>query len=137
MPAADCGVKSAIRVNETIRCKECGHRVMYKPRTHRSELHLSATRRSKTDDRVVVGGSTAIRETKMQDSADHIYRSNSKLVSHILLPQFGLFQVLQTCTVSSYPYTSHLAIWKSTCKMAYRWHTVIRVQTRSTSDTPL
>jgi DNA-directed RNA polymerase I, II, and III subunit RPABC4 len=34
---SDCGAKSSMRVTEAVRCKECGHRVMYKPRTHRSE----------------------------------------------------------------------------------------------------
>ena len=34
----DCGAKTQMKVSETIRCKECGHRVLYKPRTHRSEL---------------------------------------------------------------------------------------------------
>ncbi|ORY21461.1 DNA directed RNA polymerase [Naematelia encephala] len=31
----DCGAKTALKANEAIRCKECGHRVLYKPRTHR------------------------------------------------------------------------------------------------------
>ena len=34
----DCGAKTPVKPSETIRCKECGHRVMYKPRTHRSEF---------------------------------------------------------------------------------------------------
>jgi len=34
----DCGAKSSMRTSEAVRCKECGHRVMYKPRTHRSEF---------------------------------------------------------------------------------------------------
>jgi DNA-directed RNA polymerase subunit RPC12/RpoP len=33
----DCGAKTPMRQGEQIRCKECGHRVLYKPRTHRSE----------------------------------------------------------------------------------------------------
>ncbi|KAK1926615.1 DNA-directed RNA polymerases I [Papiliotrema laurentii] len=31
----DCGVSSVLSLNDPVRCKECGHRVMYKPRTHR------------------------------------------------------------------------------------------------------
>jgi len=38
----DCGAKSSMRVTEAVRCKECGHRVMYKPRTHRSECCCAA-----------------------------------------------------------------------------------------------
>lgn len=34
---ADCGAKTPMKGTEQIRCKECGHRVMYKPRTHKSE----------------------------------------------------------------------------------------------------
>ncbi|KLT41567.1 hypothetical protein CC85DRAFT_286341 [Cutaneotrichosporon oleaginosum] len=33
----DCGHKTSIKMGELIRCRECGHRVMYKPRTHKSE----------------------------------------------------------------------------------------------------
>ncbi|GHJ87687.1 hypothetical protein NliqN6_4089 [Naganishia liquefaciens] len=33
---ADCNGENEIRQNEPIRCKECGHRIMYKPRTTRS-----------------------------------------------------------------------------------------------------
>lgn len=29
-----------MKTTESIRCKECGHRVMYKPRTHRSEYYF-------------------------------------------------------------------------------------------------
>lgn len=36
--AADCGAQTAMQPSEFIRCKECGHRVMYKPRTTRSRL---------------------------------------------------------------------------------------------------
>ncbi|TEB35504.1 hypothetical protein FA13DRAFT_1788134 [Coprinellus micaceus] len=32
---ADCGQKNEIRSREPIRCKECGHRIMYKKRTSR------------------------------------------------------------------------------------------------------
>lgn len=39
---SDCGAKSSMRVTEAVRCKECGHRVMYKPRTHRSECCCAA-----------------------------------------------------------------------------------------------
>lgn len=34
---SDCGAKTQIKMGELIRCRECGHRVMYKPRTHKSE----------------------------------------------------------------------------------------------------
>ncbi|KIL68134.1 hypothetical protein M378DRAFT_158660 [Amanita muscaria Koide BX008] len=33
---ADCGAKNEIKRNEPIRCRECGHRIMYKKRTTRS-----------------------------------------------------------------------------------------------------
>ncbi|KAI0829452.1 DNA directed RNA polymerase [Trametes gibbosa] len=32
---ADCGAKNEIRSREPIRCRECGHRIMYKKRTDR------------------------------------------------------------------------------------------------------
>ncbi|KAF9649632.1 hypothetical protein BDM02DRAFT_3113465 [Thelephora ganbajun] len=32
---ADCGAKNEIRPREPIRCRECGHRIMYKKRTKR------------------------------------------------------------------------------------------------------
>jgi len=32
---ADCGAKNEIRPREPIRCRECGHRIMYKKRTSR------------------------------------------------------------------------------------------------------
>ncbi|KLO12827.1 hypothetical protein SCHPADRAFT_828923 [Schizopora paradoxa] len=35
---ADCGASNSIRAREPIRCRECGHRIMYKPRTRRSAL---------------------------------------------------------------------------------------------------
>ena len=31
----DCGIKNEIRSREPIRCRECGHRIMYKKRTTR------------------------------------------------------------------------------------------------------
>lgn len=34
----DCGVKNEIKSREPIRCRECGHRIMYKKRTKRSAL---------------------------------------------------------------------------------------------------
>ncbi|KAK0473726.1 DNA directed RNA polymerase, partial [Armillaria novae-zelandiae] len=34
--AADCGAKNEIKSREPIRCRECGHRIMYKKRTKRS-----------------------------------------------------------------------------------------------------
>lgn len=37
MLTPDCGHKTSIKMGELIRCRECGHRVMYKPRTHKSE----------------------------------------------------------------------------------------------------
>ncbi|ELU41795.1 DNA directed RNA polymerase, 7 kDa subunit domain-containing protein [Rhizoctonia solani AG-1 IA] len=41
---ADCGAKNEIRPREPIRCKECGHRIMYKKRTTRSEYAFYVTR---------------------------------------------------------------------------------------------
>jgi DNA-directed RNA polymerase subunit RPC12/RpoP len=32
----DCGAKNEIKPREPIRCRECGHRIMYKKRTKRS-----------------------------------------------------------------------------------------------------
>jgi len=32
---ADCGVENEIKPREPIRCKACGHRIMYKKRTSR------------------------------------------------------------------------------------------------------
>ncbi|KAI0751357.1 DNA directed RNA polymerase [Daedaleopsis nitida] len=32
---ADCGSSNEIRPREPIRCRQCGHRIMYKKRTHR------------------------------------------------------------------------------------------------------
>ncbi|KAE9409700.1 hypothetical protein BT96DRAFT_532779 [Gymnopus androsaceus JB14] len=32
---ADCGAKNEIKAREPIRCRECGHRIMYKKRTKR------------------------------------------------------------------------------------------------------
>ncbi|EIW82227.1 hypothetical protein CONPUDRAFT_81756 [Coniophora puteana RWD-64-598 SS2] len=32
---ADCGAKNEIKSREPIRCRECGHRIMYKKRTTR------------------------------------------------------------------------------------------------------
>ncbi|WVQ83947.1 hypothetical protein IAT38_006091 [Cryptococcus sp. DSM 104549] len=37
----DCGAQTAMQPSEFIRCKECGHRVMYKPRTTRSAIRGS------------------------------------------------------------------------------------------------
>lgn len=34
--ATDCGAKNEIKAREPIRCRECGHRIMYKKRTKRS-----------------------------------------------------------------------------------------------------
>lgn len=38
----DCGAKNEIRPREPIRCRECGHRIMYKKRTKRSKFFLIA-----------------------------------------------------------------------------------------------
>lgn len=38
----DCGAKNEIKSREPIRCRECGHRIMYKKRTKRSTSCLSA-----------------------------------------------------------------------------------------------
>ncbi|KAH7887918.1 DNA-directed RNA polymerase I [Phlebopus sp. FC_14] len=32
---ADCGARNEIKSREPIRCRECGHRIMYKKRTKR------------------------------------------------------------------------------------------------------
>ncbi|KAG2146646.1 DNA-directed RNA polymerase I [Suillus clintonianus] len=37
---ADCGAKNEIKSREPIRCRECGHRIMYKKRTKRSAYLL-------------------------------------------------------------------------------------------------
>lgn len=37
----DCGAKNEIKSREPIRCRECGHRIMYKKRTKRSTLRRS------------------------------------------------------------------------------------------------
>jgi DNA-directed RNA polymerase subunit RPC12/RpoP len=34
----DCGAKNEIKPREPIRCRECGHRIMYKKRTKRSKF---------------------------------------------------------------------------------------------------
>ncbi|KXN86349.1 DNA-directed RNA polymerases I, II, and III subunit RPABC4 [Leucoagaricus sp. SymC.cos] len=34
---ADCNAKNEIKAREPIRCRECGHRIMYKKRTKRSK----------------------------------------------------------------------------------------------------
>ncbi|KAL7753709.1 Coiled-coil domain-containing protein 47 [Sorochytrium milnesiophthora] len=36
---ADCGIENDIKPKEPIRCKECGHRIMYKKRTKRKPLY--------------------------------------------------------------------------------------------------
>ncbi|KZP24632.1 hypothetical protein FIBSPDRAFT_929817 [Athelia psychrophila] len=38
---ADCGAKNEIKAREPIRCRECGHRIMYKKRTKRIQPALS------------------------------------------------------------------------------------------------
>lgn len=40
----DCGAKVPLKAGETVRCKECGYRVLYKPRTYRSEWCWRADR---------------------------------------------------------------------------------------------
>lgn len=42
-----------MRGTEQIRCKECGHRVMYKPRTHKSELYRLQKKGIRADPIVV------------------------------------------------------------------------------------
>ncbi|KAJ3883508.1 DNA directed RNA polymerase [Lentinula edodes] len=37
---ADCNAKNEIRAREPIRCRECGHRIMYKRRTRRSKYSV-------------------------------------------------------------------------------------------------
>ena len=37
MYGKDCGAKNDIKPREPIRCRECGHRIMYKKRTKRSK----------------------------------------------------------------------------------------------------
>ncbi|KAG8935130.1 DNA-directed RNA polymerase core subunit rpc10 [Tulasnella sp. 418] len=37
---ADCGVSNEIKPREPIRCRECGHRIMYKKRTKRSLMSV-------------------------------------------------------------------------------------------------
>jgi DNA-directed RNA polymerase subunit RPC12/RpoP len=32
---ADCGAENQITPNDVIRCKECGHRILYKKRTNK------------------------------------------------------------------------------------------------------
>ena len=39
---ADCGASNSIGQKEQIRCRECGHRVMYKKRTRRMGKLLSS-----------------------------------------------------------------------------------------------
>lgn len=39
----DCGAKNEIRPREPIRCRECGHRIMYKKRTKRSKCFFLST----------------------------------------------------------------------------------------------
>jgi DNA-directed RNA polymerase subunit RPC12/RpoP len=40
---ADCGVENDIRAREPIRCKACGHRIMYKKRTSKSRPAIFST----------------------------------------------------------------------------------------------
>ena len=37
----DCGAKNEIKAREPIRCRECGHRIMYKKRTKRSTIFIA------------------------------------------------------------------------------------------------
>ncbi|KAF8165154.1 DNA directed RNA polymerase [Crassisporium funariophilum] len=41
---ADCGAKNEIKSREPIRCRECGHRIMYKKRTKRSKSFIPRER---------------------------------------------------------------------------------------------
>ncbi|KAF8528900.1 hypothetical protein BU17DRAFT_37777, partial [Hysterangium stoloniferum] len=40
----DCGATNEIKSREPIRCRECGHRIMYKKRTKRSEFFVRPPR---------------------------------------------------------------------------------------------
>lgn len=40
----DCGAKNEIKPREPIRCKECGHRIIYKKRTKRSTYPVIQTK---------------------------------------------------------------------------------------------
>ncbi|KAI0770787.1 hypothetical protein BC629DRAFT_1291893, partial [Irpex lacteus] len=40
----DCNAKNEIKPREPIRCRECGHRIMYKNRTKRSAYHIRCGR---------------------------------------------------------------------------------------------
>ena len=42
----DCGSSNEIKPREPIRCRQCGHRIMYKKRTNRSTCRHHASRRS-------------------------------------------------------------------------------------------
>jgi len=42
----DCGAKNEIKSREPIRCRECGHRIMYKKRTRRSTFYRRSLQRS-------------------------------------------------------------------------------------------
>ena len=45
----DCGAKNEIKSREPIRCRECGHRIMYKKRTKRSTSNLATQFTSMSD----------------------------------------------------------------------------------------
>ncbi|RKO96933.1 hypothetical protein CXG81DRAFT_14123 [Caulochytrium protostelioides] len=38
----ECGVDNEIKPREPIRCRDCGHRIMYKKRTTRSKLTIAS-----------------------------------------------------------------------------------------------
>jgi DNA-directed RNA polymerase I, II, and III subunit RPABC4 len=68
----DCGAKNEIRSREPIRCKECGHRIMYKKRTTRSKYLIFASSlvpNHRTS--CSIRGEVNQRGTKLCGSGDH------------------------------------------------------------------
>ena len=57
MYGKDCGAKNDIKPREPIRCRECGHRIMYKKRTKRSESSILGLCPSISDGRFAFSGS--------------------------------------------------------------------------------
>ena len=50
----DCSAKNEIKPREPIRCRECGHRIMYKKRTRRSKFICSCISKTLCSMSVVV-----------------------------------------------------------------------------------
>lgn len=71
---SDCGARTAMKTTESIRCKECGHRVMYKPRTHRSQSLNCSDSCAIYANHAVVCGVTA----RDYGLTDEVTRFNSK-----------------------------------------------------------